>query len=84
MPIRRAQPVVDLLHDKGARKLKELHHRANGAMSLWSVGSGKTLILHEFGFEGRDGYEVYIPISDTNRTDDTLTALAAYAEKESR
>lgn len=82
MPTRRAQPVIDVLIMNDARALGAYTlMKVNSAnlITHWSVG-GRSLLVHEFGKEGRDGYEVYIPLVETNLVSDTLTALTAYAE----
>ena len=50
-------------------------------VSVYSVAGRDRSILHEHTREkgAAEGYDVYVPIVDSNRVDETLEALEAYA-----
>jgi hypothetical protein len=72
---RRSQPVLDLLEKLDAMFLSGFSSGRKRS-SLYSV-RGRLVILHE---HSHGGYDVFVPIVDSNRVDETLQALEAYAK----
>lgn len=74
---RRSQPVLDLLEKLKARLLGGFGFGpTKQRISIYSV-RGRLVLLHD---RGADGWDVYTPLVESNRVDETLQALEAYAK----
>lgn len=69
--------IYDYLHERNAKCIADLGHSAGGSVQFWHCG-GRIIVIRRYGV-GK-GWEVYVPVSESNRVDDTLTALTAYLD----
>jgi glycine cleavage system aminomethyltransferase T len=63
------------LDDNGARRLWHEHITDVGSLAAYQINGRVILVMIH---RHRDGWEIYIPASDTNKVADTLDAAARY------
>lgn len=73
------QQVVDVLTAARYQQGRTIRSM-NGDMEFW-VGPGRIPVIVLHLYDSDDGFEVYIPITQSNRMDETLAALKDVASK---
>lgn len=78
----RAAILRDWLRGHGAACLwqQEVERFGVGTLEAWSANARVFLLMF---YAGGDGFELYIPASMSNRTDETLAAASRYIRGES-
>jgi hypothetical protein len=67
------QQVVDVLTAANYRQGRTIQSK-NGDVEFW-VGPGRVPVIALHLYANDDGFEVYAPVSQSNRMDETLDAL---------
>lgn len=67
------QQIVDVLTAANYRQGRTIQSQ-NGDVEFW-VGPGRIPVLALHLYQNDDGFEVYLPITQSNRMDETLAAL---------
>jgi len=68
------QQVVDVLTSANYRAGRAIRSARDGDVEFW-VGPGQIPVIALHLYANDDGFEVYLPITQSNRMDETLEAL---------
>ncbi len=71
------EQITDYLLSRGGRCIASVKKPISGTVHFW-LCEQRVLILNEHG--NNDGWELYRPVSDSIRIDQTLEALTAYLD----
>lgn len=81
--VERQKLINDTLHELNARCIRQEKLKSPPSMLEWFASSGQVFIIQYYGLNplGRNGFEIYAPISRSAKISDTLQELKAYIAK---
>jgi len=72
--------VADAISDVNARHISDSQGPAGSTMAFYMLPNGRPFIVQNYADD--NGFEMFAPIADGNRTQDTLDALRQLAGRE--